>query len=92
MPKLDATTPSEVPSPPYPACNLKDARKPLTPEEWANDIGVRAGEKARELAASGVTRADLLAWADAQKDRTWEFMQDRIDRLTRDAQVEQSRR
>ena len=38
MPNPDAVPPASTPSPERPACTLKDARTPLTPEEWARVI------------------------------------------------------
>lgn len=59
----------------------------LTPEEWAGDIGLRAGAKARELAANGVTKSDLLDWSEAESERTTELMRSRIARLTGQDQI-----
>ena len=34
----------------------------LPPEDWASDLGIRSGHKARELAASGIPKEALLIW------------------------------
>ena len=38
MPNPDAMPPAYTPSPERQPCTLKDARKPLSPEEWARVI------------------------------------------------------
>lgn len=54
----------------------------LSPEEWAADLGWRAGEKARELVREGVTKAELLLWKNWQNERAMEILRDRIDAIT----------
>lgn len=55
----------------------------LAPEEWAADLGLRAGEKARELAASGMTKEALLLWRAASKDRLLELLKERVSGLSK---------
>ena len=57
----------------------------LTPEEWAADIGLRAGEEAAKLIQEGTTRAELSFWREARKERMVELLSGRIEReaLTR---------
>ncbi len=56
----------------------------LTPEEWAADVGVRVGEKARELASQGITRQELLEWNHSSRERLGEILRDRMDRIRAD--------
>lgn len=52
----------------------------LTPEAWAFDLGVRAGEKAKDLAARGITRQELLEKRAASDARAGKMLQDSFDR------------
>lgn len=54
----------------------------LTPEEWAAEIGSRAGEEAKSQVASGMTKEDLLIWRQRRSDRLIELLQDRMRRMT----------
>lgn len=53
----------------------------LTPEERAADMSGRASEIAKGLIERGATKAQLLEWQHARKDRVLEILQDRIDDL-----------
>lgn len=55
----------------------------LTPEEWAADMSGRASDIAKGLIEKGATKAQLLEWQQARKDRVLELLQDRIDDLLR---------
>lgn len=57
----------------------------LAPEEWAADLGFRAGEKARELVAAGTTKEDLLTWRHLCLERIQELVRDRVTSLTASA-------
>ncbi|PIV72703.1 MAG: hypothetical protein COW55_15830 [Rhodobacteraceae bacterium CG17_big_fil_post_rev_8_21_14_2_50_65_11] len=52
-----------------------------SPEEWAADLGLRAGERARELMASGTTKADLLTWKQWRTERMSELLSDRLSAM-----------
>ena len=54
----------------------------LTPEEWAADMGLRAGEEAAKLIREGTTRAELLHWREARKERMMVLLSGRIERET----------
>lgn len=54
----------------------------LAPEEWAAEIGSRAGDEAKSQIANGMTKEDLLMWRQRRADRLWELMQDRMRRMT----------
>lgn len=54
----------------------------LTPEEWAADMGLRAGEEAAKLIRDGTTRGELLHWREARKERMMELLSDRVGRET----------
>mgnify|MGYP003381937475 CR=1 FL=1 len=54
----------------------------LAPEEWASDLGMRAGEKAKELVAEGATMEDLLAWKHGTAERIAELLRDRVASIT----------
>lgn len=53
----------------------------LTPEEWADDLALRVGERAKQLAREGVTREELLTLRAASKERTSELFHDRVARM-----------
>jgi transcriptional regulator with XRE-family HTH domain len=54
----------------------------LTPEEWSASLAYRAGERARELTAQGVTREELLLWDQKRTDRLIEITNDRFAKHT----------
>lgn len=51
----------------------------LSPEEWAADLGMRAGEKACELVKNGITKEELLTWKHKRTERMFELHRDRIE-------------
>lgn len=53
----------------------------LAPEDWALDLGIKAGEKARNLASEGITREELLEWRHRTRERALERALDRAGRL-----------
>lgn len=53
----------------------------LTPEEWAADLALRVGERAKKLARDGVTCEELLALRAASKERSLELAHRRIERM-----------
>lgn len=53
----------------------------LSPEEWATDLGIRAGEFAAALVKQGVTKEDLLKWRTANAERARELLRDRVAAL-----------
>lgn len=54
----------------------------LTPEEWAADLGLRAGEFATELLRDGTSREQLMVWQHARTKRAWELLRDRTNAIT----------
>ena len=54
-------------------------------EVWAADLGPRAGEQARELAAAGTSKEDLLTWRQQRLERIQEMVRDRVARMTSSA-------
>lgn len=54
----------------------------LAPEEWAAEIGSRAGEEAKSQVVSGMTKEDLLMWRQRRTDRMIELRHDRVQRIT----------
>lgn len=49
----------------------------LSPDEWAADVGARAGEVAKALIERGVTTEDLKMWRHNQGERLWELVEER---------------
>ena len=47
----------------------------LTPEEWAADCGMRAGEHVKALMASGTAKEDCLIWRHQSHERVAELLQ-----------------
>ena len=45
-------------------------------------MGLRAGEEAAKLIREGITRAELLHWREARKERMMELLSGRIERET----------
>ena len=64
--------------------NIIEAQSVLTlaPEEWASDLGGRAGEYAKELVAKGMTKEDLLTWKHQTSERIAELLRDRVAAFT----------
>lgn len=54
----------------------------LTPEEWAADLGMRAGEFAVDLLRNGTSREQLLVWKSARTERVLEILRERMDVVT----------
>ena len=54
----------------------------LAPEEWAADLGIRAGEKARSLVCEGTTLEDHLEWKHRRSERVTGLLRERIAALT----------
>lgn len=57
----------------------------LDPEEWAADLAMRAAEKAKGLAAEGVTDHALLTWRHQRLERLQELARNRIAQVTASA-------
>lgn len=53
----------------------------MTVEQWAAEIGLRAGEIAKELAAKGQTKEQLLLWKQSQQDRLSEIVRDKFEMM-----------
>lgn len=54
----------------------------MRPEEWAAEVGCRAGERAKSIPEARTTMEDLLVWREGLRDRLIELVRERAAEIT----------